>query len=107
MANRQHTIIKNKKRENMHIDRCGNTSGQEYHIKGSRKETAIQEFMYGDTTNVEYKMYDYNSTKWSHQNSNKRFKEKFGSSTRKTFKRFTTKDSCTWNITHDIESTAI
>jgi hypothetical protein len=34
-------------------------------------------------------------------------KEKFGSCTRKTFNRFTTKDSCTWNITHNTESTAV
>jgi len=32
----------------MHTDRCGNTSGQKCHIKGSRKETTIQEFMYRD-----------------------------------------------------------
>ena len=25
----------------------------------SRKETKIQEFMYGDTTNVEYEIYDF------------------------------------------------
>jgi len=32
-------------------------------------------------------------------------REKFGRYTRKTFDRFTTKDSCTWNITHNTEST--
>jgi hypothetical protein len=32
-----------KKRENMHADRCGNTSLQKCHEKGSRKET--QAFM--------------------------------------------------------------
>jgi hypothetical protein len=30
-----------------------------------------------------------------------------GSCTRKTFSRFTTKDSYTWNITHNTESTAV
>jgi hypothetical protein len=30
-----------------------------------------------------------------------------GNSTRKTFDRFTTKDSYTWNITHNTESTAV
>ena len=40
-------------------------------------------------------------------NSNEKLKEKFGSCTRKTFDRFTTKDSCTWNITHNTESTAV
>jgi hypothetical protein len=34
-------------------------------------------------------------------------KEKFGSCTRKTLDRFTTKDSYTWNITHNTESTAV
>jgi len=47
------------------------------------------------------------SKNWSQQNSNRRFKEKSASHTRKTFDRFTTKDSCTWNITHNTESTAM
>jgi len=34
-------------------------------------------------------------------------KKNFGSCTRKTLDRFTTKDSCTWNITHNTESTAV
>jgi hypothetical protein len=37
----------------------------------------------------------------------KGLRKKFGSCTRKTFDRFTTKDSCTWNITHNTESTAV
>jgi hypothetical protein len=32
---------------------------------------------------------------------------KFGSCTRKTFDRFTTKDSCTWKFTHNTGSTAV
>jgi hypothetical protein len=63
--------------------------------------------MYRDTTNVEPEMYDYTSNNWSHWNINEKLKEKFGSRTRKTFDRFTTKDSCTWNITHNTESTAV
>jgi hypothetical protein len=43
----------------MHTDRCGDTSGQKCHTKGSRKETKIQEFMYRNATNVEHEMYDY------------------------------------------------
>jgi hypothetical protein len=43
----------------------------------------------------------------AHWNSNEKLKEKFGSYTRKTFDRFTTKDSYTWNITHNTESTAV
>jgi hypothetical protein len=37
----------------------------------------------------------------------KKFKDKFGSLITKTFNRFTTNDSCTRNITHNMESTAI
>ena len=60
---------------------------------------------YRNTTNVEPEMHDCNN--WSHLNSNEKLKEKFGSCTRKTFDRFTTKDSYTWNITHNTESTAM
>ena len=105
-ANRPDIIIKNKKRENMHTDRCGNTRRQKYCAKGSGKEVKIQEFMYRDKTNVEPEMYEYTSNNWSHWNSNEKLKEKFGNCTRKTFDRFTTKDSYTWNITHNTESTA-
>jgi hypothetical protein len=55
----------------MHNDRCANTSGKKCHVIGSRKETKIQEFMYGDATNVEHEMYEYTCNNWSHQNSNK------------------------------------
>ena len=37
----------------------------------------------------------------------KSFKNIFGSHTRKTFNRFTTKESYTWNITHNTESAAV
>jgi len=60
-----------------------------------------------NTSNVEPEMYDYTSNNWSHWNSNEKLKEKFGSATRKTFDRFTTKGSYTWNITHNTESTAV
>ena len=63
--------------------------------------------MYRDTANVEHKMYDYTGNNWSHLNGNKRFKEKFASHTKKTFNRFTTKDSCNWNITNNTESAAV
>ena len=84
----------------MHANRCGNTRRQKCCAKGSGKEVKIQEFMYRDTTNVVPEMYNCTSNNWSHWNSIEKLKEKFGSCTRKTFDRFTTKDSCTWNITH-------
>jgi len=73
----------------------------------SRTDSITQEFIYRDTRNVEHKVYDYSSNNWSHRNSNKRFKEKFGSHTRKIFNRFTTKDSYTSNMTHNTESIAV
>jgi len=63
--------------------------------------------MYRDTTNVEPEMYDYTNNNCSHWNSNEKLKEKFGSFTRKTFDRYITEDSYTWNITHNTESTAV
>jgi nitrate/TMAO reductase-like tetraheme cytochrome c subunit len=75
--------------------------------KKSGKEVKIQEIMYRDITNVESEMYDYTSNNWSHWNSNKKLKEKFGSCNRKIFDRFATKDSYNCNITHNTESTAV
>jgi hypothetical protein len=37
----------------------------------------------------------------------KRFQETFGSHARKTFNKFTSKDSCTWKITQNTESPAV
>ena len=91
----------------MHTNRCGNTRRQKCCAKGSGKEVKIQEFMYGDKTNVEPGMYDYTSNNWSHCSSSEKLKEKFGSCIRKILDRFTTKDSYTWNITYNTESTAM
>jgi len=63
--------------------------------------------MYIDKTNVEREMKGYTGNNWSHRNSNERFTDKFGRHTGKTFNRPTTKDSCTWNITHNTEITAV
>jgi predicted AAA+ superfamily ATPase len=86
----------------MHTARCGNTCGEKCHAKGGKKKTKKQEFMYRDTTNVEHEMYDYTVIRGVTRIV-KRFKEKFGSYTRKTFNRFTTKDSYHRNITHNME----
>ena len=85
----------------MYTDRCGNT--HRCCAKGSGKEVKIQEFMYRDTTNVELEMYDCTNNNWSHWNSNEKLKEKVGN----CIDRYTTKDSYTWNITHNTESTAV
>ena len=47
------------------------------------------------------------SNNWSHWISDEKLKEKFGSCSGKTLDRFATKDSYTWNITHNTESTAV
>ena len=91
----------------MHTDRSGNARRQKCCAKGSGKEVKIQKFMYRVTTNVEPEMYYFTRNNWGHWNGNEKLKEKFGSCTRKTFDRFTTKDSYTWNITHNTESTAV
>ena len=105
-ANRPDIIIKNKKEKTCtQIDVA--IPAQKCCAKGSGKEFKMQEFVYRDTTNVEPEMYDCTSNNWSHWNSNEKFKEKFGNYTRKTLDRFTTKDSYTWNITHNTESTAM
>jgi hypothetical protein len=57
--------------------------------------------------NVEHDVYEYTGKNGSHWNSNKSFKEKFGSHARKAFNRFTTKDSYARNITYSTESTAV
>jgi hypothetical protein len=100
ITNRTNIIIKTKKREDVHTDRCGNTSRNKCRGKGSGKEVKIPEFRYRDTTNMEPEMYDYTRYNWSHWNSNENLKEKSGSY------RFSTEDSYTWNITHNTESTA-
>jgi len=74
--------------------------------KEAEKNFKIHEFMYRYTS-VEPEIYDYTSNEWSHWNSNEKLKEKFGSCARKSFDRFTTKHSYTWNITHNTESTAV
>jgi len=93
-ANRPDIIIKNNKEKT-----CT--------LIGSGKECKVQQFVYRDTANVEPEMYDCTSNNWSHWYSNKKIKEKFGSCTGKTCDRFTTKDSYTWNITHNTESIAV
>ena len=91
----------------MHTDRCGDTCRQKCCAKESGKEVKIQECVYREATIVEPEMYHCTSNNWNHCSSNEKLKEKFGNYTKKTFYRFTTKDSYTWNITHNTESTAM
>ena len=91
----------------MHTDRCGNTADRSVMQKEAEKKLKIQRVMYRDTRNVKHETYNYTGTNCSHRNGNKRFKNKFGSHIRKAFNRLTTKYSCTWNITHNTEITAV
>jgi len=52
-------------------------------------------------------MYYYTGNNWIHWNGNEKLQKKFGKYSRKTLDRFTTKDSYTWNITRNTESTAV
>jgi hypothetical protein len=91
----------------MHTGRCGNTRGQKCRARGSGKEAKIQEFLYRYKTNVEHQLYDYTCNNLSQRNSDESCMELFGSRTGKTLNRFTTKDSCTRNITPNTESTVV
>jgi len=63
----------------------------------------MQEFVYRGTANVEREMHDYTENKWSRQDSNKMFKERFGTIRGKHL----TFSYCTWNITQNTGSTMV
>jgi hypothetical protein len=106
MANGSNMIIKNKKEAciltdvAIPADRHVMQKEAENKLKYKSLSTEIQRMW-------NMKCVIITSCNWSHQNSNKMFKEISGSRTRKTVNIFTTKDSYTWNITHNTESTAI
>ena len=106
-ANRPDIIIKKGKEKTCILIDVAVPADRNCVQNGSGKEVKIQEFRYRDTANVEPEMYDCTCNNWSHWNSKEKLKEKFGKCTRKTFDRFATKDSYTWNITHNTESTAV
>ena len=103
-ANRPDIIIKNKKEKTCTLIDVAIPADR--NVVQKEVEKKLKDKSLG-TTNVEPEMYDYTSYKWSHWNSNEKLKEKFGSCTRKTFDRFTTKDSYTRSIKHNTESTAV
>ena len=108
-TNRPDIIIKNKKEEtctliDVVIPADRNVVQKEAEKKLKYKSICIEiQRMW----NLKCTRYDYTKNNWTHWNSNEKLKEKFGSCTRKTFDRFITKDSYTWNITHNTESTAV
>ena len=74
---------------------------------GQNRIGVCNEGSYGRRRTIVIIMYDYTSNNWGLWNCNDKLMEKSGSGTRKTFDRFTTKDSYAWNITHNAESTAV
>ena len=95
-----------KKKVKTRPDRCGNNSGRNCHAKdvGMKK---ICEFTSRDTKNVEHEMLDCTGGNWSDRNSKERVKEKFVGHTRETFIIFSTKESCTWDSTHNTVCSAV
>jgi hypothetical protein len=106
-ANKPDVVIKNKKEQTYVLLDVAIPAGRNVTQKEAENILKYKEFMYRDTTNVEHEICGYIRGKWGHRNGNKRFKEKFISHTRKTFNRFATEDSCTWNITRNTERTAV
>ena len=63
--------------------------------------------MYRDAAELEHEMYCFTTNNWSQLKSNKRLKEKLDSCIRKKLIGFNTKDSFTWHIARNTESTAV
>ena len=106
-ANRPDIITKNTKEKTCTLIDVAIPADRNVVQKEAEKKLEIQEFMYRDRANVEPEMYDHTSNNWSHWASNEKLKENFVRCTRKTLSRFTTKDSYTWNIKHNTESTTV
>ena len=106
-ANRPNIIIKNKKEKTCTLIDMAIPADRNVVQKEAEKKLKYKSLCIEIQPIVEPEMYDRTSNNWSHWNSNKKLKEEFGNCTGKTFDRFTTKDSYTWNITHNTESTAV
>jgi hypothetical protein len=91
----------------MDTDRCDSTCRQKYRAEGSGEEPKIHVFMYKDTMNVEPEMKIIPIIKIGATRIVTKGLRKIWKLYRKTFNRFTTNNSYTWNITHNTESTAV
>jgi hypothetical protein len=83
-ANRPDIIIKYKKEKTCIVVVVAIFSDRNVVQKGAEKNLNTRGYVGGE-------MNDYTCNNWSHWNSNSSFKEKFGSHTRETSNRFTTK----------------
>ena len=106
-ANRPDIIIKNNKEKTCKMMDVTIPAGRNVVQKEAEKKLKYKCLCIEIQRIVEPEMYVYTSNNWRHWNSNKKLKEKFGSCARKPFDRFTKKDSYTWNITHNTESTVV
>jgi len=106
-ANRPDIITKNKREKTCTLIDVAIPADRNVVLKEVEKKLKYKSLCTEIKTYVEPQMYDCTGNNWSHWNSNQKLKEKFGSWTGKTFDRFTTKDSYTWNITHNTESIAV
>jgi len=101
-VNRPDIIIKNKKEKTCTLIEVVMPADRSVVQKEAEKKLKYKCFC------IELqRIWNLKCTNWRHWNSNEKLEEKFGNCTRKTFDRFTAKDSYTWNITHNTESTAV
>jgi AraC-like DNA-binding protein len=80
------------------IDVVINTYGEKCHAKESRKEINFEILCVEMQQMWKLKLLIL-PVGISRRNSNRRFKEKFGSHVRRTFDRYISKDSCIWSST--------
>jgi hypothetical protein len=102
MANRQDTIIKNRKEKTCIMIDVDVPVDRNVKQKGSRKETETQQRKWNMKRMIIQVIIVTGATRITTIG----LKENVGSHTKKTFNILTTKHSCTWNITHNAEGTA-
>jgi hypothetical protein len=76
-------------------------------LKESENKLKLKKNKYRNSANVEHEMFHHTGNHWSYRNCNSRTQKISGYNTRKAFNRFSTKNSCTRNITHYKESATI
>ena len=106
-ANRPDIIIKNKKEKTCTLTDVAIPAGRNVVQKEAEKELKYKSLCIEIQRMWNLKCTIVPVITGATWNSNEKLKEKFGNYTRKSLDRFTTKDSYTWNITHNTESTAM
>jgi hypothetical protein len=101
-ANWPDIIIKNKKEKTCIL--TGVAIPADRNVTQKAAENKLQ---YNISCTEIQQMYDQTGNDWGHRNSNKMFTETFVSRNGKLLNRFSTKYSCSRNITKNTESTAV